>query len=209
MKAGNALFYPVVFPHSPQVTSVSFALGVYFYGFKEASGQSDTIGSRGHKTCGITRKQRNMTDEQEPGENTAKDLGRQVTCDFYFVSLVTSRQVLERVCFVSPCDFSNKRICNMSQQKCLTSLVTSQVWSRVSTFVGDSLLRDQDVVGPRMLSSQNGLHHGRHHACAMDALFHGRHQSWAMDALFSERIRPPKSSCLGVGEEKQPNLALT
>ena len=39
------------------------------------------------------------------------------------------------------------------------------------------------MVGPWMLSSQNGLDHGRHHGWAMDPLFsgHGRHHDWAMD----------------------------
>ena len=47
---------------------------------------------------------------------------------------------------------------------------------------GCSLLRTDEtmdviVVGPWMLSSQNGSDHGRHHA-------------WAMDVLLSERNRP-------------------
>ena len=39
---------------------------------------------------------------------------------------------------------------------------------------------------PRMLSSQIGLDHGRHHV-------------WAMDALFPVRVKPWTSSCLGYG----------
>ena len=45
---------------------------------------------------------------------------------------------------------------------------------------------DVIMVVPWMLSSQNGLDHGRHHG-------------WAKDALFSERIRPRTSSWLGHG----------
>ena len=75
------------------------------------------------------------------------------------------------------------------------------------------------MVGPWMLSSQNGLDHGRRRGWAMDArpserirpfimvlpwtpssqngLDHRCHHGWAMDALFSERIKPWTSSCLG------------
>ena len=47
---------------------------------------------------------------------------------------------------------------------------------------------DVIMVGPWTPSSQNGLDHGRHHGCAMDApsqngLDHGRHHGWAMDAV--------------------------
>ena len=45
---------------------------------------------------------------------------------------------------------------------------------------------DVIIVGPWMLSSQDGLENGRHHG-------------WAMEALFSDRIRPWTSSWLGHG----------
>ena len=42
----------------------------------------------------------------------------------------------------------------------------------------------------RMLPSQNGLDHGRHHlfwAPSQNGLDHGRHHAWAMHALFSDQ----------------------
>ena len=64
---------------------------------------------------------------------------------------------------------------------------------------------DVIMVGPWMVSVQNGLDHGRHHGWVTDALFQngldlGRHHGWALDALFSEQIRPwMSSSWLGRG----------
>ena len=64
---------------------------------------------------------------------------------------------------------------------------------------------DVIMVGPWMLSSQDGLENGRHHGWAMDALFSERfkpwtfHHGWAMDALLSGRIREWTSSWLGHG----------